>query len=174
MSVFVLCFFVCRFLKSRHIRTNISCNILQIKNFINGSGRWSCFYIYINWSARQPSWSSPPLLLLLLLLRNKKVEKRRQNCCYCRHMVHVGGMINIFVVVIKASCCSCCIDAIWLFSLFLVISSYDQSEFFKNVSKPGPLDLDSDEVLVNVLTSANKNGPLACFVALQLTTLGHE
>jgi hypothetical protein len=56
----------------------------------------------------------------------------------------------------------------------LVSSSYDQSEFFKNLSKPEPLDLDADEVLVNVLTSANKDGPLACFVALQLSTYGHE
>ena len=53
-------------------------------------------------------------------------------------------------------------------------SSYDQSEFFKNLSKPEPLDLDSDEALVNVLTSANKDGPLACFVALQLSSYGHE
>lgn len=55
-----------------------------------------------------------------------------------------------------------------------VSSSYDKSEFFKNLSKPGPLDLDADETLVNVLTSANKEGPLACFIALQLSTYGHE
>jgi hypothetical protein len=55
-----------------------------------------------------------------------------------------------------------------------VTSSYDQSEFFQNLSRPEPLDLDSDEVLVNVLTSANKDGPLACFVALQISTHGHE
>lgn len=58
--------------------------------------------------------------------------------------------------------------------IFPVTSSYDQSEFFQNLSKPEPLDLDSDEVLVNVLTSANKDGPLACFVALQISTHGHE
>ncbi|XP_028402357.1 ectopic P granules protein 5 homolog [Dendronephthya gigantea] len=55
-----------------------------------------------------------------------------------------------------------------------VTSSYDKSEFFKNLSKPEPLDLDTDEALVNVLTSANKDGPLACFVALQLSTYGHD
>ena len=59
-------------------------------------------------------------------------------------------------------------------SFFAVTSSYEQHEFFKSLSKDEPPDLDNDESLVNILTSAKKDGPLACYVALQMSNYGHE
>ncbi|XP_046857276.1 ectopic P granules protein 5 homolog isoform X2 [Xenia sp. Carnegie-2017] len=55
-----------------------------------------------------------------------------------------------------------------------VTSSYEQHEFFKSLSKDEPPDLDNDESLVNILTSAKKDGPLACYVALQMSNYGHD